>query len=243
MTPRLPRLSSPDHADLAIPALQSTLDQQWQRGQARPQAFVPGGGIQPPRNANDIAWSEYNHHWAGLVVLLIGIAAAVERSGRAALGAPLARHWPLLFLGLAAFLFFRADPEVWPMGSLGPMESLKDPEVVQHRLFVLMIGAFAFFEWGVRTGRVQRPLLTLVFPAICVIGGTLLLTHSHALGNVKEQLLVELSHLPMGLLGIVAGWTRYLQIKAPEAEGRWAGWVWPACFMAIGLLLLVYREA
>ena len=243
LQPRLPRLSSPDHGDLAIPALQSTLDQQWQQGQARPQAFVPGGGIQPPRNASDIAWSEYNHHWAGLVMLLIGIAAAVERSGRAALGARLARHWPLLFLALAAFLVFRADPEVWPMGPLGPIESLKDPEVVQHRLFVLMIVTFAFFEWGVRTGRVQRPVLQLVFPAICVIGGTLLLTHSHALGNVKEQLLVELSHLPMGVLGIVAGWTRYLQIKAPAAEGRWAGWVWPGCFLVIGLLLLVYREA
>lgn len=239
MTPRPPRLSSPDHADLAIPALQATLDRQWQEGQGRPQAFVPGGGTQPPRNASDIAWSEYNHHWAGVVVLLIGIAATLERTGRV----PAARHWPLLFLGLAAFLFFRADPEVWPMGSLGLIESLKDPEVVQHRIFVVMIVAFAFFEWGVRTGRLARTSMKLVFPAISVIGGTLLLTHSHALANVKEQLLIELSHLPMGVLGIVAGWTRYLQIKAPADEGRWAGWVWPVCFAAVGLLLLVYREA
>lgn len=239
LTPRPPRFSSPDHADLAIPTLQATLDRQWQEGQARPLAVVPGGGAPPPRNASDIAWSEYNHHWAGLVMLLIGLAATLERTGRV----PLARHWPLLFLGLAAFLFFRADPEVWPMGSLGLIESLRDPEVVQHRIFVAMTIAFALFEWGVRTGRITHASLKLVFPAISVIGGTLLLTHSHALGNVKEQLLVELSHLPIGVLGIVAGWTRYLQVKAPDSEGRWAGWVWPLCFTAIGFLLLVYREA
>jgi copper resistance protein D len=75
------------------------------------------------------------------------------------------------------------------------------------------------------------------------VAATFLLAHSHALSNVKEQLLTELTHLPMAVLGILAGWTRWLQVKAPEGEGRWAGWVWPACFVLIGLLLLDYREA
>jgi putative copper resistance protein D len=241
MTPAWPRLASPDHATLALPALQARLDAEAQTAEtaSRPQAFVPGSSKAPPRNAYDVAWSEYNHHWAGLLVATMGLAALARRSGRA----PWTRHWPLLFLLLAAFLFLRADGEVWPMGRIGLLESLKDPEVAQHRLFEILIVAFALFEWGVSTRRiVSRPLMR-VFPLLTALGGTLLLTHSHALGNVKEELLIELTHLPIAVLGITAGWARWLEIEAPRAEGRWAGWLWPACFVAIGCLLVMYREA
>jgi putative copper resistance protein D len=240
-TPALPRLTSPDHATLALPALQTRLDGERQAGQesARLRAFVPGGGALPPRNAADIAWSEYNHHWAGLLVVAMGLAALAHWSGRA----PWAKHWPLLFLPLAAFLFLRADPEVWPMGEIGIIESLKDPEVAQHRLFVLVIVAFALFEWRVRTGRLGSHQLLRIFPLLTALGGTLLLTHSHALGNVKEELLIDMTHLPIAVLGITAGWARWLEVEAPKEDGRWAGWLWPACFVLIGLLLLGYREA
>jgi putative copper resistance protein D len=241
MSPALPRLESPEHARLAIPELQARLDDERRAGResAQARAFVPGAGALPPRNAEDIAWSEYNHHWAGVVVILMGLAALAQRSGRA----PWARHWPLLFLFLGGFLFLRADPEVWPMGEVGLIESLKDPEVAQHRLFVLLIVAFALFEWGVRTGRIASTQLRRVFPLLTALGGTLLLTHSHALGNVKDELLVEMTHLPIAVLGVGAGWARWLEIEAPTEEGRWAGWLWPACFVLIGLLLLGYREA
>lgn len=191
------------------------------------------------RNAEDRAWSEYNHHWAGLVVVLMGIAALAQRSGRARWAA----HWPLLFLLLAGFLLLRADPEVWPLGPIGPIESLRDPEVIQHRLFVLLIVVFAVFEWRVRTGRIASRSLPRVFPVVCAGGGALLLMHSHAVGDVKEQLLIEMSHLPIVVLGVVAGCARWLELAAPRDEGRSAGWVWPAAFVLIGLLLLDYREA
>lgn len=241
MTPAPPRFTSPEHASLALPALQARLDAEAQAAQDVPrlQAFVPGGGSLPPRNAYDLAWSEYNHHWAGLLVALMGVAALARRSGRVRW----AKHWPLLFLLLAAFLFLRADPEVWPMGELGLVESLKDPEVAQHRMFEALIVAFALFEWNVSTGRIASRALKLVFPFLVALGGTLLMTHSHALGNVKEELLIELTHLPIAVLGIVAGGTRWLEVKAPSEEGRWAGWAWPGCLVLIGLLLLGYRQA
>lgn len=109
-TPDWRRLSSPDHAGLAIPALQARLDEEWQARRAaqrkRPTAFTPGEGLLPPRNAQDIAWSEYNHHWAGITVLLVALAALLDATGRV----PPARHWPLLFLGLAFFILVRSDP-------------------------------------------------------------------------------------------------------------------------------------
>ena len=241
MAPVAPRLVSPGHNSLALPALQARLDTEAQvaRSEARPLALVPGSDEAPPRNAYDIAWSEYNHHWAGLFLIAMGFAALTRRSGRV----PWAKNWPLLFLLLAVFLFLRADPEVWPMGSVGLLESLKDPEVAQHRIFEVLIVAFALFEWGVSTGRVLSRRLARVFPLLMATAGTLLLTHSHALANVKEELLVDLTHLPIAVLGIVAGLARWLEVETPRAAGRWAGWVWPTCFVAIGLLLLGYREA
>src|ERR1700720_1881840 len=92
-----------------------------------------------------------------------------------------ARHWPLLFLLLAVFLFFRSDPETWPLGDIGFWESFHDPEVLQHRAYVVLIAGFAFFEWGVRTGRIKAPAAALMFPLVTAVGAALLLTHSHAL--------------------------------------------------------------
>jgi copper resistance protein D len=239
LTPHWPSFESPDHASLALSELDAQLQSAVRTDAPLPAAYVPGEGIAPPRNAEDIAWSEYNHHWAGLFVLAIGLLALLERTGRA----PWARHWPLLFLGLAAFLFLRSDPEVWPLGTVGFFASLRDPEVVQHRIFVLLTAAFALFEWRVRTGRLRQPWAALVFPMITALGGTLLLTHSHALANLKDQLLIEISHVPLALCGITAGWSRWLELRLDERGSRVAAWVWPVAFVFVGLILLSYREA
>ena len=237
-TPRQPRLTSPDHDSLTLPAMQAQLDAEAARARtAAPPAFVPGSGELPPRNAADIAWSEYNHHWAGLFVTAIGVLGLLQQAGLRA-----ARHWPLLLLGLAAFLFVRSDPEVWPLGEIGFFESLRDVEVLQHRVFVVLIAAFALFEWGVRTGRLRRPGAALVFPLLTAAGGALLLTHSHALSNVKDQLLIEMSHTPLALAGIGAGWARWLELRADGPIRRVAGWAWPVCFLLVGAILLLYRE-
>ncbi|MCW2243952.1 copper resistance D family protein [Azospirillum canadense] len=239
MEPRWPTMSTPDHGSLAIPALQAKLDSQAKaEEEAAPRAFVPGAGAPPPRNAADIAWSEYNHHWAGLIVLAVGFAALLEKTGRV----PIARHWPLLFLALAAFLLVRSDPEGWPLGDIGFFESFRDPEVVQHRLLVLLVIGFAAFEWGVRTGKLTKAWTAMVFPLLTAVGAGLLLTHSHQLANIREELLIEMTHTPLALFGVAGAWARWLEIRLPEGERRLPGIVWPVCFMLVGLVLLGYRE-
>ncbi len=241
--PQWPRFTSPDHDTLGIPALQEKLDREAARHAAGPvTAFVPGSGDLPPRNAADIAWSEYNHHWSGLLVVAIGLLALLNRAG-----VGWAKHWPLLFIGLGAFLFVRSDPEVWPLGDIGLLESLRDIEVLQHRVFVLLIVGFALFEWRVRAGNWRSRTAALVFPLMCAAGGTLLLTHSHAISNVKDQLLIEVTHTPLALAGIVAGWARWLELRLDPVGSpilhRVAGWTWPVCLLLSGLILLDYREA
>ena len=101
---------------------------------------------------------------------------------------------------------------------------------------------FAIFEWGVRTGRIRSPRAALVFPLMCVAGGALLLTHSHASLNLKSEFLVEITHTPLGVLALLVGWARWLEVRLQSPENRLPGRLWPVAFAMIGVLLIFYRE-
>ncbi len=195
-------------------------------------------------DAVDRAWSEYNHHWAGLIVLgaaLGALCASLLPPGRLRRAAA---NWPLLFLGLGVFILLRADPENWPLGPRGFWQSFSAPDVLQHRIYALLIACFAFFEWAVATGRWRSRRAAYVFPLLCAAGGAALLTHSHGFSDVKDEMLAELAHTPIAVLGAMAGWARWLQLRLPRTRAsRAAGVVWPLCLSLVGVLLLDYRES
>lgn len=238
--PRMPRFSSPDVKDIS-PTTEVYAARAAAEGKALPAAFVPGESGFNTNTPADIAWSEYNHNCAGLVVFLMGILALLSRSRYFSW----AKIWPLAFLLLAVFLFFRADPENWPLGTNGFWESFMVTDVLQHRAAVVLIIIFAIFQYRVETQRVKSMKAALVFPAVCAIGGVVLLTHTHALNNVKEEMLIELSHTPLGVVGIIAGWSRWLELRLPEENSarKYLAWVWPVCFILIGLILMDYHES
>jgi len=238
--PRMPRFTSPDLKEISE-STNEIIKRAAAAGKPLPAAFVPGTsgiGVNTPA---DIAWSEYNHNVAGFVVFLMGLLALLSRSKYFSW----AKIWPLAFLLLAVFLFFRADPENWPMGPNGFWESFAVTDVLQHRAAVLLIIVFAIFQYRVETERVKSMAAALVFPAVCAVGGVVLLTHTHALTNVKEELLAELSHTPLAVFGIVAGWSRWLELRLPEENNarKYLAWVWPICFIMVGLILMDYHEA
>jgi len=70
-----------------------------------------------------------------------------------------------------------------------------------------------------------------------------LLTHTHALANIKAQLLTEISHVPIALLGMTAGLARWLELRLDGPPSRIASRIWPVAFALVGLILLFYREA
>ena len=63
------------------------------------------------------------------------------------------------------------------------------------------------------------------------------------LGNVKEEFLAELSHIPLALLAVMAGWSRWLEIRLPGDPTRLLSRIWPLCFTLIGAVLILYRES
>jgi len=214
-TPRLPSLHTPSLAEMPIDD---------------PSA---------PRNDADRAWSEFNHHISGMLVLLMGLLAILYATGRARW----ARHWPLVFLGLALFMFVRNDPGSWPLGPEGFWEGMLIATVLQHRIFVLLVVAFGVFEWMVRSGRMRSRRAALVFPLLCAVGGALLLTHSHASQNLKDEFLLEVTHAPLGVLAMLVGWTRWLELRLPDARRRVPGSIWAVGLALIGFLLIIYRES
>jgi putative copper resistance protein D len=235
---RWPSFSTPARASLAIAELQSQLDAEVAQGGPAVTAYVPGAGAPPPRNAANIAWSEYNHHWAGVFVLIMALLALAERNG----GTRLARHWPLLFVPFAGFLAYRDIVEGGLEDDIGFLALLRDPEIVQHLFFYALMASFGIFEWSVRTGRLRSPGAALVFPLLTATAASALLTHSHSLANVKDLLLMEVTHVPLALLGITFAWARWLELRLVPAEGAIAGSVWRGCFVLVGLLLVLYRE-
>jgi copper resistance protein D len=223
-----PRLKSPPYAAL-VPA--TPID-----------VAVKTAQYQPPAasDANDRAWSEYNHHWAGLVVLLAGALALLSRFQRMRW----ARFWPVSFAGLAVFILLRADPENWPLGPRPFWDSFFEPDVLQHRAAAALILAFAAFECAVQAGRLRGAWARYAFPLMCAAGAAMLLTHNHSLGDGKEEVLVLMSHAALALFGVTAGWARWLELRLPkeEDERRFAGYVWPVALMLVGMVLLDYRE-
>ncbi|NLT66120.1 MAG: copper resistance protein [Acidobacteria bacterium] len=232
LTPMPPRLTTPPPGEVynsATPAPDSS-----DRGL---ESFVPGQ-LSTPITSEEIALSEFNHHWAGIFVLCAGLMAVFARAGIAWL-----RHWPWVFFLLGIFVLLMADADYWPVGHIPFWRGFMDSEVLQHRLVLPLLGAFAWFEWKVQTGRAQSPRAALVFPIVCALGGAILLTHTHSLNNVKEELFAEISHIPIAIASIIAGWSRWLELRLQDGPRRILSWVWPVCLVFIGVWLLNYRES
>jgi copper resistance protein D len=227
MHPVVPRMKSPAAAQLT-PATSMAVA-------IRDSEFKP----MAESDANDRAWSEYNHHWAGLIVLVAGVLAALSRLR----GLGWARYWPVTFAGLSVFILLRADPENWPLGPRPFWESFSAPDVLQHRLAALLILGFAAFECAVQAGKIRARWAGQVFPVMCLVGAALLLTHDHLVQDLKEELLAEMSHTPIALAGATAGWSRWLELRLPKGRAATtAGYLWPICLAIAGLILLNYRE-
>ncbi len=228
LQPRWPRLHSPPLSALAPPSpIHVAIQEQQFHGTS-------------PSDANDMAWSEYNHHWAGITVLAAGVLALLSR-----LLSTLrwTRFWPLAFLGLAVFILLRADPEAWPLGPRPFWASFSAPDTLEHRLAALLIAVFALFESAVQAGSVRSGWAALVFPGACALGGAMLLTHAHGTGGMREEVLANASHVLIAILGITAGWARWLEVRVlTDRVKRLAGVVWPAAIMLAGMVLINYRE-
>ncbi|MFM8411415.1 MAG: hypothetical protein ACKOCT_14195, partial [Alphaproteobacteria bacterium] len=149
---------------------------------------------------------------------------------------------PLGLVVLAGFVFLRscASDGIWPFGTSSPLSS--DAEGFQHRLAATLALALGLVEWRARTSD-EPARLARVFPLLAAAGGVLLVTHAHTAFEGKASYLVQVTHVAMGVLAILLGASRLLELRSSGALRRAAGTVSGVSMLLIALVLLFYREA
>jgi len=191
-----------------------------------------------------VAYSEFNHRFAGLFVLMFGLA-ELGHAWRYQLP-----FWTRLVLPSAlgvigVYLLIWSDHEAWPIGSLSFAQTFfgQDQEIIQHKFYGVFGTTAAVSETLRRIGWAQHPAWAAPLVFLGLVGALLLFVHSH--GNHPANHTIELHHALLGSLGIGASisnamvsWTSgALNQPVKKWEVAWAGFV-----VVMGIQLLLYFE-
>lgn len=186
----------------------------------------------------NLSWDRFNHNVSGIIVGGMALLALLDRIG----GFPWARHWPLLFIAFSILIFVFANPTEWPLGRLGFWESLQNAEVVQHWLAAFVVLGLGWFEWRARLGGFANRNLRYVFPVLCIVGGIILLTHSHDISEVRQEFLTQSTHVAMGAIAVIMGCSRWLELRFSSSQGTMAAGIAAVSMLLIGFILMFYVD-
>lgn len=190
------------------------------------------------------AYSEFNHRFVGLFVLLFGLG-ELGHALRYQLPFWIRFVLPSALSVIGPYLLIWSDHEAWPIGSLTFIQTFsgQDPEIIQHKFYAVFGSIAAVSEMLRRIGWGRHPAWAAPL-FILGLGGSLLLfvhSHEHQPGNH----MIELHHALLGSFGIGAAVSNAMVSWASGASGHagkqwemaWAGFV-----MVMGVQLLVYSE-
>jgi putative copper resistance protein D len=184
-----------------------------------------------PGSPEERAESEFMHQLNGVFVLLLGILAILEH--RLANAGLFRWGWPLLFLVSGIYLVIQSDQAGWPIGEKGFIESLRDPEILQHKIAAVILLLLGLSEIFLRTGW-RQSFLAWVFPSLTISAGVLLFVHSH---EDHQAPTIYVQHLLMGGTAMGIGVMRLISGRFKSSEP-----VWPFLILLLGLELLFYTE-
>lgn len=219
--PRIPRIESPTHEALLA-------------GEAGRVAIV---GQIPSEAAT--AWSDFNHNVSGIFLTVMSAFAMLSYFNKF----QWARYWPIGFVLLGIFLFFRSDAETWPLGPIGFWEStFNNGEVLQHRIATLLVFMLGVMEMKARLIKDPDYKLPYIFPILSAFGGLMLLAHSHVGFQPKTAFLIQVGHTLMGLFSLILACGRWLELKLDSPGKEIAGFISVFALFQIGLILMFYRE-
>ena len=196
----------------------------------------------------DKRFSEFNHRFAGLFVLLLGLLALIE--SRLAVRYAFVRYlWALFFFIPGIYLLFLSDPESWPTGNQTLYYVItENMQVLQHKIFSILLLALSVVEYFRVRHRLRSLWAVALFPALAAAGALLLFVHSpqaHAAGMGAAAHLtmqkVEHQHIGFAVVGLGIALT-----KAATDWGRfhprWMRNLFAVLMCTLGVLLLLYTE-
>jgi hypothetical protein len=195
-------------------------------------------------SARGVAYSERNHHVAGWMVLLMGLAELSHVMRLPSLRwAKLLLPSSMLCAGL--FVMIWSDHEAWPVGPLSFAETFwgQDEEIIQHKIYGILALGVGTVELFRRLGYVGNKAWASPLPLMAIIGGLMLFGHSHGFHPSAQKIAVH--HAIMGTMAVTAGSSKLLltwaQSTGTTASTRWE-WVWALFILLIGAQLLMYSE-
>ena len=135
-----------------------------------------------------IAYSEFNHHLTGILVLIIGLS-ELRHALAMSFWAWTRFLLPGALLTSGFFLLIWSDHDAWPIGSLSFMQTFfgSDPEIVQHKSYGLLSLTVGAIELLRRLGQIRHPAWVAPLPLFAIIGGLMLFGHSHGLHPVSRK--------------------------------------------------------
>lgn len=190
--------------------------------------------------------SEFNHHLAGLFVVL-GAAFMLAHEGIARKWPFGIWIWPLSFLLSGLFVLIWSDTELWPFGHRQWLEALQNnPEVLQHKIFAVLLLGLGTIEGLRANGKLRTMWSGLVFPLLAIGGSILLLFHHHEAGmhganHMELMARIQSEHWTYAMVGVGIGLSKGLaEVQSPAQ--KILSKVWPSLMLLLGILLTFYRE-
>ncbi|HWY43340.1 MAG TPA: hypothetical protein VNX66_07585 [Candidatus Sulfotelmatobacter sp.] len=190
--------------------------------------------------------SEFNHHLAGLFVVLAGLFILTESRFRKRW--PAVRYaWPLCFLLSGIFVFVFSDTELWPFGPKNWWTGVTgNLEVLQHKTFALILLGLGLIELRRAKGSLRAAWSAWVFPVLAVLGSTMLLFHVHDAGMHGKDAMtamhrIQMQHFSYAAIGACIGISKGLSDASVPAR-RVFQRIWPLLMIALGVLLMFYTE-
>ena len=190
--------------------------------------------------------SEFNHHLAGLLVLVAGLFLLADGSIRERwlVGRYL---WPLCFLLSGVFILIFSDTELWPFASQSWYFGLTHHmEVLQHKTFAVMLLIVSVIELRRARGTLTAKWSGWVFPAVALTGSVMLLFHDHRGGmhgpnHMELMHRIQSEHLSFAVTGFGIAVSKGLS-ETPITWRPFFQRLFPTLLVVLGALLLVYVE-
>jgi putative copper resistance protein D len=232
--------SEPGASQLNLAQAEALLSPRFPSGHfVNPARFV--GAVE--RSADDLRYAEFTHHWSGVFVILLGLfwlGQSISRPDRKFF----VRSWPVLLIPFGAFISYMADPEVWILHTYTVREILSDTQVLEHQMGAVMV--FVLAVLGLRDGGRPAELRPLGYalPILMIAGSLMLLGHAHSSLGISEDLtsLVNMEHAIIGSLGLMAGLTRWMQVRQLPGAPAFR-LIWPGAIVMLGVFMaFFYRE-
>jgi putative copper resistance protein D len=190
--------------------------------------------------------SEFNHHLAGLFVILSGVFILAQGT-LSQRWSYLRFAWPSCFLLSGLFLLIFSDTELWPFGIQSWWYGLtRNPEDLQHKTFAVILLALGIFEVQRVRGVLKSAWAKWVFPILACCGSVLLLFHEHHSGmhgasHMTTMARIKAEHFNFAATGFGIGVFRGVS----EIPTRWQvmfARLWPLLMIVLGGLLVLYHE-